>query len=82
MKKRVRVISNASIIKLTHAVPVVAISASQSLHASAAGGDPIATGLPHLDFKLALDHDEPGGILRGHLTEILGPPGAGKTTLA
>ncbi|CAG8037940.1 unnamed protein product [Penicillium salamii] len=62
-------------------LPVVSISASQSLNASAAGRDSIATGLPHLDDALAIDQ-QPGGILRGHVTEIFGPPGAGKTSLA
>ncbi|KAJ5344761.1 DNA recombination and repair protein Rad51 C-terminal [Penicillium brevicompactum] len=61
-------------------LPVVSISASQSLNASA-GRDSIATGLPHLDAALAVDQ-QPGGILRGHVTEIFGPPGAGKTSLA
>ncbi|KGO46053.1 DNA recombination and repair protein Rad51, C-terminal [Penicillium expansum] len=64
--------------------PVVSISASQSLNASAATRDPIATGLSRLDEALNDLPDQPnqGGILRGHVTEIFGPPGAGKTSLA
>ncbi|KAJ5251829.1 hypothetical protein N7489_002239 [Penicillium chrysogenum] len=64
--------------------PVVSISASQSLNASAATRHPIATGLARLDEVLNDLPDQPdqGGILRGHVTEIFGPPGAGKTSLA
>ncbi|KAJ5693431.1 hypothetical protein N7462_002854 [Penicillium macrosclerotiorum] len=66
-------------------LPVVSISASQSLNASAAVGDPIPTGLPRLDE--ALDDSPPdlrrlGGILRGQVTEVFGPPGVGKTSFA
>ncbi|KAJ5501906.1 hypothetical protein N7463_004780 [Penicillium fimorum] len=65
-------------------LPVVSISASQSLNASAATRDPIATGLARLDEVLNDLPDQPnqGGIMRGHVTEIFGPPGAGKTSLA
>ncbi|KAJ5373679.1 hypothetical protein N7517_005685 [Penicillium concentricum] len=65
-------------------LPVISISASQSLNASAATRDPIATGLARLDEVLNDLPDQPnqGGILRGHVTEIFGPPGAGKTSLA
>ncbi|KAJ5150436.1 uncharacterized protein N7500_010625 [Penicillium coprophilum] len=65
-------------------LPVVSISASQSLNASAATRDSIATGLARLDEALNDLPDQPnqGGILRGHVTEIFGPPGAGKTSLA
>ncbi|KAJ5608572.1 hypothetical protein N7537_005191 [Penicillium hordei] len=64
--------------------PVVSISASQSLNASAATRHPIATGLARLDEALNDLPDQPnqGGILRGHVTEIFGPPGVGKTSLA
>ncbi|KAJ5541896.1 hypothetical protein N7535_004315 [Penicillium sp. DV-2018c] len=66
------------------APPVVSISASESLNASAASRDPIATGLPRLDEILndIPEHSNQGGILRGHITEVFGPPGAGKTSLA
>ncbi|KAJ5787019.1 hypothetical protein N7457_002009 [Penicillium paradoxum] len=65
-------------------LPVVSISASQSLNASAAARDPIATGLARLDEALNgfPDQVEQGGILRGQVTEIHGPSGAGKTSLA
>ncbi|KAJ5144235.1 uncharacterized protein N7515_003022 [Penicillium bovifimosum] len=66
------------------APPVVPISASQSLNASAASRDPIPTGLPRLDKNLNDLPEQPnqGGILRGHITEVFGPPGTGKTSLA
>ncbi|KAJ5169206.1 uncharacterized protein N7482_004800 [Penicillium canariense] len=66
-------------------LPVVSISASQSLNASAAAGEPIRTGLARLDEALndsPADQRRPGGILRGQITEIFGPPGVGKTSLA
>lgn len=63
-------------------VPVVSISASQSLNASAAARAPISTGLTRLDE--ALDDLDQGcaGILRGQVAEVFGPPGAGKTSFA
>ncbi|KAJ5743583.1 hypothetical protein N7533_008453 [Penicillium manginii] len=50
-----------------------------SLNASTVS--PISTGLTRLDEALALD-SSCGGILRGKVTEVFGPPGAGKTSLA
>ncbi|OJJ41884.1 hypothetical protein ASPWEDRAFT_290969 [Aspergillus wentii DTO 134E9] len=73
---------------------VVSISASQSLHASSASADAgaISTGLPRLDEAIcptSLD-EFPGlisdpsstGLPRGQITEVFGPPGVGKTSLA
>ncbi|KAJ5095041.1 hypothetical protein N7532_007332 [Penicillium argentinense] len=62
-------------------LPVISISASQSLNASATAAPPISTGLTRLDEALD-DSLERGGILRGQVTEVFGPPGAGKTSLA
>ncbi|KAJ5577502.1 uncharacterized protein N7459_006466 [Penicillium hispanicum] len=65
--------------------PVVSISASQSLNASASTRDPIPTGLARLDQALhpaSLSQSRSGGILRGQVTEVFGPPGVGKTSLA
>ncbi|KAE8375995.1 P-loop containing nucleoside triphosphate hydrolase protein [Aspergillus bertholletiae] len=72
---------------------VVSFPASQSLHASAASvSDAISTGIPQLDeaIRPPSPGDVPGrtremdsnGVLCGHVTEIFGPPGAGKTSLA
>lgn len=68
---------------LMPAAPVVSISASQSLTASLTTRQPIPTGLPRLDSALddSIDQQKPG-ILRGHVTEVFGPPGVGKTSLA
>ncbi|KAJ5466672.1 hypothetical protein N7539_009401 [Penicillium diatomitis] len=67
-------------------LPVISISASQSLNASAAVRESISTGLPRLNEALNdFSTDEPrrsGGIVRGHVTEVFGPPGAGKTSFA
>ncbi|KAF7716354.1 DNA recombination/repair Rad51-like protein [Penicillium ucsense] len=67
-------------------LPVISISASQSLNASAAVRESISTGLPRLNEALDdFSMDEPrrsGGIVRGHVTEVFGPPGAGKTSFA
>ncbi|KAJ5081312.1 hypothetical protein NUU61_009576 [Penicillium alfredii] len=64
-------------------LPVVSISASQSLNASASTRDPISTGLVRLDTALdEASSQRPGGIVRGQLTEVFGPPGVGKTSLA
>ncbi|KAF3391772.1 Protein RecA [Penicillium rolfsii] len=66
-------------------LPVISISASQSLHASAALREPIPTGLTRLDEALndaPADQRRSGGILRGQVTEVFGPPGVGKTSLA
>ncbi|KAI2788227.1 hypothetical protein POX_e06240 [Penicillium oxalicum] len=67
-------------------LPVISISASQSLNASSAVREAISTGLPRLDEALDdSSSDEPrrsGGIVRGHVTEVFGPPGVGKTSFA
>ena len=49
----------------------------------------ISTGLSHLDallqqrgFDLSSQARTHGGLTRGHVTEIYGPPGVGKSTLA
>ncbi|OJJ42711.1 hypothetical protein ASPZODRAFT_137099 [Penicilliopsis zonata CBS 506.65] len=59
--------------------PIIAVSASQSLQASARDDAAISTGLPRLDRAIALGAP---GIQRGQVTEVFGPPGAGKTALA
>ncbi|GFF57701.1 DNA repair protein rhp55 [Aspergillus udagawae] len=73
---------------------VISFPASQYLHASTASPVPgeISTGLPRLDQAIRLaPSDDPlqsssdatlGGIPCGHVTEVFGPPGAGKTALA
>ncbi|RHZ50802.1 uncharacterized protein CDV56_106339 [Aspergillus thermomutatus] len=73
---------------------VISFPASQYLHASTASPVPgaISTGLPRLDEAISqVSSDEPsqsssearlGGIPCGHVTEVFGPPGAGKTALA
>ncbi|KAJ5641770.1 hypothetical protein N7490_005770 [Penicillium lividum] len=72
----------ADLFKLSQ-VPIISISASQSLNASEISRQPIPTGLPHLDQALdGATVDRPGGLLRGQITEVFGPPGAGKTSLA
>ncbi|OQE28747.1 hypothetical protein PENSTE_c003G07675 [Penicillium steckii] len=60
--------------------PIVSISASQSLNASETTASAISTGLTRLDQ--VLDDSDCRGIRRGHITELFGPPGAGKTALA
>ncbi|GAQ05853.1 hypothetical protein ALT_3174 [Aspergillus lentulus] len=73
---------------------VISFPASQYLHASTASGVPgaISTGLPRLDQAICpVSSDESsqstsdatlGGIPCGHVTEVFGPPGVGKTALA
>ncbi|KAH8423701.1 uncharacterized protein LDX57_001458 [Aspergillus melleus] len=70
---------------------VVSFPASQSLHASTASATAISTGLARLDEALcpSSPDDFPGlagkdskGISQGHVTEVFGPPGVGKTSLA
>lgn len=64
---------------------MISISASQALNASAALRGPIPTGLTRLDEALddsPGDQRRSGGILRGQVTEVFGPPGVGKTSLA
>ncbi|KAL4818433.1 P-loop containing nucleoside triphosphate hydrolase protein [Aspergillus spinulosporus] len=69
--------------------PVVSISASQSLQASAAlSVGAISTGLTQLDAAISpLPAEQDGatetrGIPQGQVTEVFGPPGVGKTSLA
>ncbi|KAL2847459.1 P-loop containing nucleoside triphosphate hydrolase protein [Aspergillus pseudoustus] len=68
--------------------PVVSFPASQSLQAPAAlRAGAVSTGLPRLDdaicpLPLEEQGDIPQGIPQGHVTEVFGPPGVGKTSLA
>ncbi|KAK4130195.1 P-loop containing nucleoside triphosphate hydrolase protein [Trichocladium antarcticum] len=64
----------------THRLPTVsAAKALQDLQGNE--GNCISTGLPSLDASLrsGLDESSHGGIQQGHVTEVWGPPGAGKT---
>ncbi|KAL4892425.1 P-loop containing nucleoside triphosphate hydrolase protein [Aspergillus ambiguus] len=67
---------------------VVSFPASQSLHASTAStAGVISTGIPQLDEAIcasptSVSVPETKGIPRGHVTEVFGPPGVGKTSLA
>ncbi|PWY65964.1 hypothetical protein BO70DRAFT_433219 [Aspergillus heteromorphus CBS 117.55] len=69
---------------------VFSFPASQALHAStafaASGTTALSTGLPALDQAftdgLDLGDGESKGLPLGRVTEIFGPPGAGKTSLA
>ncbi|KAL4876655.1 P-loop containing nucleoside triphosphate hydrolase protein [Aspergillus karnatakaensis] len=69
--------------------PVVSFPASQSLQACASLGiGAISTGLPRLDDAICppsaegTDDVDPRGIPKGHVTEVFGPSGVGKTSLA
>ncbi|KAL4914105.1 P-loop containing nucleoside triphosphate hydrolase protein [Aspergillus aurantiobrunneus] len=68
--------------------PVTSFSASQSLQASATlNADAISTGLSQLDDAISPPSSEDGGtnskgIPLGQVTEVFGPPGVGKTSLA
>ncbi|KAL5043069.1 hypothetical protein BDW71DRAFT_131642 [Aspergillus fruticulosus] len=69
--------------------PIVSFSASQPLQASAAlSVGAVSTGLTQLDdaiSPLSREQDGPAdsrGIPRGQVTEVFGPPGVGKTSLA
>lgn len=80
-----RVCANIQIDRL----PTVSASQSLQLLQSADEATPISTGLPHLDLLLQGLHDpapsyakKRGGLSRGTVTEVYGPPGSGKTTLA
>ncbi|KAB8224992.1 P-loop containing nucleoside triphosphate hydrolase protein [Aspergillus novoparasiticus] len=72
---------------------VISFPASQSLHTSASSASgAISTGIPQLDEAIrppsaedVLGHTRDinsNGIPCGHVTEVFGPPGAGKTSLA
>ncbi|PYI09873.1 P-loop containing nucleoside triphosphate hydrolase protein [Aspergillus sclerotiicarbonarius CBS 121057] len=74
---------------------VISFPASQSLHAStafpASGRNALPIGLAALDEAISpastdalseLDEGEIKGLPLGHVTEVFGPPGAGKTALA
>jgi len=64
----------------THRLPTVsAAQALQDLEGDASNAIP--TGLAALDASLSpgLDNVGHGGIQKGHVTELWGPPGAGKT---
>lgn len=81
--------------QLTPLDRVISFPASQSLHASTAsaalGNKTVSTGLPQLDEAVTppIEDDLQGfgdlqskGLPCGHVTEIFGPPGAGKTAIA
>jgi hypothetical protein len=59
------------------------VSAAEALRRfREAGGRVIPTGIPELDARLtghALSSYGRGGVVRGQLTEVFGPPGCGKT---
>lgn len=73
---------------LTDRLPT--LSATQALQNLASTPcSPITTRLQHLDRLLQgreygspTQDDLPGGIFKGEVTEIFGPPGVGKTSLA
>ncbi|KAL3457386.1 P-loop containing nucleoside triphosphate hydrolase protein [Aspergillus heterothallicus] len=68
--------------------PVISFPASQSLQASTGSrAGAVSTSLPRLDdaiCPLSFENqgDTPQGIPQGHVTEVFGPPGVGKTSLA
>ncbi|RAL08575.1 uncharacterized protein BO97DRAFT_200525 [Aspergillus homomorphus CBS 101889] len=74
---------------------VISFPASQSLHASTAvaalGNKAVSTGLPELDEAVTppvddelkgLEELQSKGLPCGHVAEVFGPPGAGKTSIA
>ncbi|KAN0079109.1 P-loop containing nucleoside triphosphate hydrolase protein [Elaphomyces granulatus] len=67
---------------------ILALPASQSLRASAALGalhtglDPLDGALASPTHELSRQNPRPRGIPRAQITEIYGPPGVGKTTIA
>ena len=66
------------------------LSASQALqNLSSTPRRPLSTGLRRLDaalqgrdYEFSSQDDLPGGISRGEVTEVYGPPGVGKTAFA
>jgi RecA/RadA recombinase len=66
----------------SHRLPTV--SAAQALELAAQKGKRTSTGLSSLDDILRTDNivSASGGIPRGQVTEIYGPPGVGKTVMA
>ncbi|KAJ5953519.1 hypothetical protein N7454_000415 [Penicillium verhagenii] len=64
---------------------VAAFSASQSIDGSGFAKGSVPTGMVRLDRALdntAAAQGRHGGLLRGQITEVYGPPGVGKTSLA
>jgi RecA/RadA recombinase len=72
--------------KLTNLDRLPTISASEALRKLRdTGSRTIPTGLDELDRKLvgeAISSYGRGGLVRGQLTEVFGPPGCGKTAFA
>ncbi|MCJ1277836.1 hypothetical protein MMC21_005650 [Puttea exsequens] len=71
-----------------HRLPTV--SASEALQRSgSASNKPLSTGIDSLDAALqnrdvefSTQHSSPGGLRRGEVAEVYGPPGVGKTAFA
>ncbi|EXJ80654.1 hypothetical protein A1O3_06938 [Capronia epimyces CBS 606.96] len=75
-------IHNFSASPSQHRLPTV--SGIEALQNAAAGAKGIPSGLPALDSLLLPNYLSIAtpGIQRGHVTEVFGPPGVGKTTFA
>ncbi|KAF1960816.1 P-loop containing nucleoside triphosphate hydrolase protein [Byssothecium circinans] len=78
--ENIHVLSSSS--SSSHRLPTVSASqALQTLHTQ--GSRAVSTGLPQLDKALSPlglpGRSASGGYIRGKVTEIFGPPGAGKT---